>query len=106
MFRVGKDSIGCRTISFDGRCYNHKNRKGFDPRNGWFQGEISFLEAYILPLTERVGQLLPQCNLSSGTKRILKIWKENGEKWTQNLVETSSKAELAEEEEEARVRGD
>jgi hypothetical protein len=76
---------------------NNRNGKGFDPRDGWYQGEIGFLEGYILPLTERVSDLLPQSNLSSGTKTILRLWKEEGEEWTKNLVEASIRAELAEE---------
>lgn len=77
---------------------NHKVGKGFNPREGWFHGEIGFIESYILPLTERVSHLLPYCDLSSGTKLILEQWKEHGEEWTQNLVDASIEAEKAEEE--------
>jgi hypothetical protein len=76
---------------------NHKAGKGFDPRDGWFHGEIGFLEGYILPLTDRVGDLFPQCDLSSGANRILQLWKLNGEELTKQLVEASIRAEEAEE---------
>ncbi len=77
---------------------NWKSGNGFNPREGWYQGEIGFLEGYILPLTERVSDLLPLCDLSSGTRKILGLWKERGEEWTKDLVEASIRAEMVEEE--------
>lgn len=58
----------------------------------------AYSSGYILPLTERVSRLLPYCDLQSGTKQILQSWKQQGEVWTNNLIESSFKAETAERE--------
>lgn len=76
---------------------NFKKGHGFDPREGWYKGQIGFLEGYILPLTERCSALVPQCELSQGTKHILHLWKQNGEDFTKNLVEKSIREDKVEE---------
>lgn len=75
----------------------HEGR-GMDPRPGWFEGQIGFLEGYIIPLAERCDHIIPQCELTKGTRRILRMWKKDGKEWTDNIVEQSLKAEEMEKE--------
>ena len=77
---------------------NHIQGHGDDPRPGWYAGQIGFLEGYILPLAERCNALIPQCELTKGTRRILRMWKRDGMAWTDELVKQSYEAELLEKE--------
>lgn len=80
--------------SFFHECLNdyHEGR-GNDPRPGWHEGQLGFLEGYILPLAERCNALIPQCQLTKGTRRILRLWKKDGKEWTDKIIEQSRKAE-------------
>jgi len=75
---------------------NHIKGHGDDPRPGWHAGQIGFLEGYILPLAERCNALIPQCELTKGTRRILRAWKKDGIVWTEDLVNRSYAAERLE----------
>ena len=77
---------------------NHTQGHGDDPRPGWYDGQIGFLEGYILPLAERCNALIPQCELTKGTRRILRMWKRDGMAWTEDLVNQSYEAERLEKE--------
>lgn len=61
--------------------------RGTDPRDGWFKGQIWFLENYVLPLAERCNKLVPQCGLKSGVERNLKTWRMQGQAWTDKMIE-------------------
>lgn len=66
---------------------NYRAGRGADPRPGWFKGQIGFIEGYILPLTERCSALVPDCDLTKGTQRIVSMWKQSGEEFTSQLIE-------------------
>ena len=77
---------------------NHIQGHGDDPRPGWYAGQIGFLEGYILPLAERCNALIPQCEVTKGTRRVLRMWKRDGKAWTDDLVKQSYEAERLEKE--------
>jgi hypothetical protein len=65
--------------------------RGSDPRQGgWHQGQIGFIEGYVIPLTVRCNTLIPQCKFSKGSRRIVRKWKISGKDWTDKLVEHNS----------------
>ena len=106
MADVGHCSQSYENFLYWNKCFfyeclqSYKIGKGFNPREGWYVGEVNFLEGYILGLVERVGELLPRCNLLAGTKQILKTWKKQGQAYTKNLVDESIEAERSEKEAE------
>ena len=69
---------------------NFKEGRGTDPRPGWFKGQIGFVEGYIVPLTQRCSALVPDCQLTEGARDIVRQWKEQGEEFTQRLIDKSN----------------
>lgn len=63
---------------------------GDDPRPGWYNGQIGFIEGYILPLAERCSTLVPHCQLAEGARKIVQKWKKGGEAFTQHLIKQSA----------------
>ena len=63
---------------------------GDDPRPGWYNGQIGFIEGYILPLAERCSTLVPHCELAEGARQIVCKWKESGEAFTAQLIQQSA----------------
>lgn len=67
-------------------------RGDFDPRAGWYEGQIGFMENYIAPLAERCERLVPRdgpgrVELRGGVMEILKRWRAEGEEWTERMIE-------------------
>jgi len=63
---------------------------GDDPRPGWYNGQIGFIEGYILPLAERCSTFVPHCQLTEGARGIVRRWKKSGEAFTEQLVKQSA----------------
>jgi hypothetical protein len=76
-----------------------KDGRGNDPRANWYQGQIGFIQGYIMPLTERCNILMPQCKFSKGSRRIVRKWKIGGKEWTDKLIEQSARIEAEKEKE-------
>ena len=53
---------------------NYRIGKGYNPREGWYVGEVNFLKGYILALVKWVGEL----HLLSGTNQIIETWNKQG----------------------------
>jgi len=71
------------------------DRRGFDPRSGWYAGQISFISDYVLPLAERCDKLtLRRCGLREGVEMNLMRWKAEGEAWTDRMVEETTPESL------------
>lgn len=67
---------------------SHLQDRGDDPRIGWFEGQIPFLEKYILPLVTRCETLLPKpCGMKECVERNLRRWKSEGRAWTDRMVD-------------------
>lgn len=75
---------------------NFKAGHGPDPRAGWFNGQISFIEFYIIPLAERCSALVPSCEAILGAKTIVNTWKHQGEEFTKDLIDRSGREEQQE----------
>lgn len=76
---------------FHENMHNFRKGRGADPRPGWFKGQIGFVEGYIVPLTERCSALVPDCQLTEGARDIVRQWKEQGEAFTQQLIDESNR---------------
>jgi len=70
--------------------------RGEDPRLNWYQGQIGFIQGYILPLTERCERLLSgeSCSFVEETEKVLKEWKEKGQAWSQKIIADSQSLDI------------
>jgi len=75
---------------------NFKAGHGPDPRAGWFKGQISFIEFYIIPLAERCSALVPSCEAVNGARTIVNTWKLQGEEFTKDIIDRSGREEQQE----------
>uniref|UniRef100_A0A7S2EGV0 guanylate cyclase n=1 Tax=Ditylum brightwellii TaxID=49249 RepID=A0A7S2EGV0_9STRA len=75
--------------AFYEECFvNYLNERGIDPRNGWYEGQIRFLEKYVMPLATRCESLMHlSCPLTTGVQSILGRWRLEGAEWTEQMIE-------------------
>ena len=97
---VGHCSQGYDNFLIWNAAFFHERFQGFqagrgsDPRQEeWHQGQIGFIEGYIIPLAVRCNTLIPQCKFAKGSRRIVRKWKIDGKDYCDNLVEHSIEAE-------------
>lgn len=67
-----------------------------DPRDSWFQGQIGFLEKYILPLAERSQVYFEKefaDALIGNARHNLKLWNQHGVEATAMMVNAADNGE-------------